>query len=119
MKSNSLTSAPSWADELPFPVTLCDCEGVILYMNEASVKSFAKRGGAELIGQNLLDCHPGDSRKKVEALLKTGSSNVYTTEKNGVKKLVYQSPWFSDGKYAGLVEMVMPIPASMPHFIRS
>jgi hypothetical protein len=44
---------------------------------------------------------------------------MYTTEKNGIKKLVYQSPWYKDGQYAGFVEFVLEIPFEMPHFIRS
>jgi hypothetical protein len=43
---------------------------------------------------------------------------VYTIEKNGVRKLIFQAPWFQDGKYAGLVELALEIPAEMPHFVR-
>jgi len=35
-----------------------------------------------------------------------------------VKKLIYQGPWFQDGKYGGLVELSLEIPMEMPHFVR-
>jgi len=43
---------------------------------------------------------------------------VYTIQKSGVKKLIYQAPWFQEGKYAGFVELSLPIPETMPHFDR-
>mgnify|MGYP000371069624 CR=1 FL=1 len=39
-------------------------------------------------------------------------------EKNGVKKLIYQTPWYQDGKYSGFVELALEIPFQMPHFVR-
>ena len=32
--------------------------------------------------------------------------NVYTIEKGGRKKLIFQAPWFEGGAFAGLVELV-------------
>jgi hypothetical protein len=52
-------------------------------------------------------------------MLAAGEKNIYTIEKNGVRKLIYQSPWFSNGSYAGFVELALEIPWEMPHFIRS
>ena len=67
----------------------------------------------------MLDCHPDSARKKTERLLAARVKNVYTIEKNGVKKLIYQSPWYKEGEYAGFVELSLEIPLEMPHFIRS
>lgn len=107
-----------WAKELPYPVTICDREGVVVYLNDASAKMFSKSGGRTLLGRNLLDCHPELARTKVAELLKTGRSNAYTIEKKGEKKFIHQSPWYENGVYAGLVEIVLPLPADLPHFIR-
>ncbi|MBA4313647.1 MAG: diguanylate cyclase [Chlorobiaceae bacterium] len=112
MKSNS------WINEFPGAVTVCDENGIILEMNEKAIKTFEKDGGAKLIGTNLLDCHPEPSRSKLLELLKTQQRNVYTIEKDGIKKLIYQSPWYTDGKYSGLVELSLEIPFELPHFIR-
>jgi transcriptional regulator with PAS, ATPase and Fis domain len=108
----------SWVDEFSGAVTVCDPEGIILEMNDKAAESFKADGGKELIGKNLLDCHSESSRAKVKRLLETREKNVYTIEKNGVKKLVYQAPCYQDGKFAGLVEVVLEIPFELPHFVR-
>ena len=108
----------NWIRDFPAAITVCDPNGIVLSMNEKSIESFAEDGGARLIGTNLLDCHPEPARTKVQELLTSKALNVYTIEKAGVKKLIYQSPWFVDGKFAGIVELSLPIPWEMPHFVR-
>jgi transcriptional regulator with PAS, ATPase and Fis domain len=108
-----------WVEEFPGAVTVCDGAGVILAMNrQAAERVFAADGGRDLIGQNVLDCHPEPSRSKLADMLRDRTVNVYTIEKNGVKKLIYQAPWFADGEYAGFVELSMEIPFDLPNFIR-
>ena len=100
-------------------MTVCDAEGIILEMNDKAEKTFASDGGYALIGRNMLDCHPLEARIKTEKMLASPEKNIYTIEKNGIKKLIFQSPWFKDGQYAGFVELSLEIPFEMPHFIRS
>lgn len=107
-----------WVREFPAAVTICDRDGIILDMNARAVATFAADGGAALIGTNVLDCHPEPSRTQLAGLLRSGSRNVYTIEKGGVRKLIYQSPWYRSGEYAGLVEISMELPGEMPHFVR-
>ena len=108
----------SWVQEFPGSITVCDAKGIILEMNDREVKAFQDQGGEKLIGTNLLDCHPEPARTKTQQLLETRQANVYTIEKGGVKKLIYQTPWFKGGRYSGFVELSLEIPAEMPHFIR-
>ncbi|MEW6030783.1 MAG: diguanylate cyclase [Chloroflexota bacterium] len=108
-----------WVKEFPASITVCDEEGIILEMNDRSAQTFEDDGGRKLIGSNVLDCHPEPARTKTERLLAAQIKNVYTIEKNGVKKLIYQSPWYKDGKYAGFVEIALEIPWELPHFVRS
>jgi transcriptional regulator with PAS, ATPase and Fis domain len=105
---------PDWARELPAAITVCDRQGVILEMNDKAKSTFA----GDFVGKNVLDCHPEPARTKLADLLATGRSNVYTIEKNGKKKLIYQSPWYRNGEFAGLVEISLELPASIPHFQR-
>jgi transcriptional regulator with PAS, ATPase and Fis domain len=109
----------SWIEEFPAAVTVCDREGKILEMNAKAAKTFEKDGGMALIGSNMLACHPEPARSKVKAMLEAGQPNIYTIEKNGVKKLIYQSPWYENGLYCGFVELSMEIPVEMPHFKRT
>jgi transcriptional regulator with PAS, ATPase and Fis domain len=107
-----------WVREFPAAITVCDTKGVVLGMNERALKTFEADGGAALIGTNLLECHPEPARTKVLEMLTSGSHHVYTIQKNGIKKLIYQSPWFVGGVYAGFVELALPIPEQMQHFDR-
>jgi transcriptional regulator with PAS, ATPase and Fis domain len=108
-----------WIKEFPGAITVCDARGILLEMNDRAAVVFAEDGGRQLIGRNILDCHPEQARTKTEALLAGRERNVYTIEKNGKKKLIYQSPWYRDGRYAGFVELSLEIPTEMPHFVRS
>jgi hypothetical protein len=44
--------------------------------------------------------------------------NIYTVQKDGFKKLIYQSPWYIDGKIKGLIELSIDIPNEIEHKIR-
>lgn len=111
-------AAFEWVREFPAAITVCDPAGIILEMNERSIATFASDGGAGLIGRNVLDCHPEPSRTQLAGLLASGQSNAYTIEKNGVRKLIYQSPWYEAGEYRGFVELSLVIPAELPHRVR-
>ncbi len=108
----------SWVQEFCGAVTVCDADGMIVEMNYQAARAFAKQGGGDLIGTNVLDCHPEPARSKLKRLMETQQRNAYTSERNGVKKLVYQAPWYEDGRYCGFVELMLEIPAQMPHFVR-
>jgi PAS domain-containing protein len=108
-----------WIKEFPGAITVCDADGVILEMNDKAARTFEKDGGANLVGRNMLDCHPEPARGKAERLLAAREKNVYTVEKNGIKKLIFQSPWYKDGRYSGFVEVSMEIPFELPHFVRT
>lgn len=103
--------------EIPYSVTICDKDGKILEMNDKSISTFCK-DGQSLVGNNLLDCHPEPARTKLLGLLENHDVNAYTIEKNGVKKLIYQAPWFEEGEFKGYVELSMEIPFEMPHYVR-
>jgi transcriptional regulator with PAS, ATPase and Fis domain len=107
-----------WIKEFPASATVCDPEGIVLAMNDKAAQTFEDDGGYGLIGSNLLDCHPAKAREQLEEMMRTRTKNVYTIEKKGVKKLIYQSPWYQNGEYAGFVELALEIPFEMPHFVR-
>ena len=111
-----MTSNFDWAEEMNCAVTVCDSEGVILYMNKRSRETFASHG--DLIGQNLMPCHNEASQAKIRHMLATGESNSYTISKNGQRKMIYQTPWRVGGVIAGMVEISMVIPDELPHYIR-
>ena len=108
----------AWVKEFPGSITSCDPEGIILEMNDRAAESFQDDGGLALIGTNVLDCHPEAARLRILQMMEDHQPNVYTVEKKGVKKLVYQSPWYENGEYAGFLELTLEVPFEMPHFVR-
>lgn len=107
----------NWENEIDMAVTVCDENGIIVFMNEKAKATFANYGG-DLTGHNLLDCHPEPAKTKLKGMLETPYTNAYTIEKAGLKKLIYQTPRYENGVFRGIVEMSMVLPAEMPHFIR-
>ena len=109
----------NYIEETDFAVTVCNTEGIILYMNQKARRTFLKPGMEDLIGKNVLECHPEPARTLLKDLLEHPRSNSYTIEKNGIKKLIYQTPWYRNGKYKGFMELSMEIPFQMPHKVRT
>ena len=107
-----------WTKEFQAAVTMCDKNGIVIEMNEKAAFTFADDGGYRLIGKKLFECHTDESNEKIKKIMNEKKPNVYTIEKNGIKKLIYQSPWFENGEMKGLVELSLEIPFEMPHFIR-
>ena len=105
-------------NELDASITVCNTEGMIIDMNQKAIQTWEKYGGEELIGKNLIDCHPEPAKSKLKELLATQNSSTYTIEKNGVKKIIFQKPWYEEGIYKGFTEIVFEIPFDIPHFIR-
>ena len=104
---------PDCFEELPVGITVCDTKGIILSMNERAALIFKKSGGRELIGKNLLECHPPQAGQKVLDLYEKKQPNAYTVEKNGIKSLLYQAPWYEDGQFMGFVEFIFTLPEQM------
>ncbi len=115
-----MPAMPDWVTGFPGAVTVSDKNHRVIYMNDAAAETWQSKGGRELIGKDLLSCHNRNSITIIKNLLATGGSNIYTVEKNGVRKLVYQSAWRdSSGEIAGLVELSLVLPEEMPHRIRN
>lgn len=118
-----------WAKGVSFAVTVCDREGFIIYMNDKSKATFAKHG--DIMGNSLKDCHSTRSWETIVRLLQKGESNTYTILKNGVKKIIHQTPWYTQEilssedveqqcvkQVGGLVEISIVIPEEVSHFVR-
>ncbi len=107
-----------WVQDFPAAITVCDSRGIITAMNEKSAVLFAKYGGYELIGKQLLDCHPPGAQETIENMLEKQVENYYISEKDGQKKLIIQSPWYEGNQFMGLVEIVKEISGDIPLYKR-
>lgn len=117
-KKNKQMVPFNYFDEYPSAVTVCNKQALIVFMNKKALSTFEKWGGKTLLGKSLYDCHNPNSCKIIQQILETGVPNTYTIEKNGIKKLIHQSPWYQNNKIAGLIEISIELPSEMPHFNR-
>ena len=107
----------SWADGLDCAVTVCDTDAVVIYMNRKSRETFARHG--DVVGHSLYDYHPEHASTTIPRLLSEDTSNTYSISKNGLKKIIHQTPWHhEDGSLGGLVEISMVVPEEFPHYVR-
>ncbi|MBQ8493465.1 MAG: PAS sensor protein [Alistipes sp.] len=103
-----------WGDTLKTcAITVCDLDGVVLYQNKRSVEV-----NGDVRGRSMIPCHSQRSREIIARLMSEGANNAYTISKRGLKKLIYQTPWYESGEVAGLVEFSLEIPEDMPHYVR-
>jgi len=114
-----MQAMPDWVTKFPGAVMVSDLEHRIIYMNDKSAATYEKDGGYALLGTEMMGCHNARSKAIIQGLLETGGQNVYTIDKAGQKKLIYQSAWRDEaGAVAGLVELSLVLPPEMPHFVR-
>lgn len=115
---NNAIFTENWLKEIDIAVTLCDKNGKIVYMNDKSLKTFISDGGENLIGSNVLDCHPEPSRTLLSEMLLNETNNAYTVAKGGIKKMILQIPYTIKGEYSGFAELSFEIPENLKHISR-
>lgn len=109
----------AWFDKINIGITVSDCEGKIIYMNEKSAEIWDKSGGIELLGKSLFDCHPEPAKTLLADLLEHQQTNCYTIEKDNQKKLIYQTPLYDEnGNYSSYAELSIELPLVMKNFAR-
>jgi transcriptional regulator with PAS, ATPase and Fis domain len=108
----------NWTDGFLGAITVCDREGIVVYMNDLSKKQFAKHDDGDLVGKSLIVCHPEPARSMLLKMLAEPISNSYTIEKNGIRKMIHQSPWMENGEFKGVIEISFEIPIKTPHHVR-
>jgi PAS domain-containing protein len=53
----------AWMNNIDVAVTVCDREGIIVYMNDQATRTFSADGGKALLGKKLADCHPEAAKR--------------------------------------------------------
>lgn len=108
-KQNMSIFFKSVIDQDRCAVVLCNLEHEIIYMNPAAIKNYEKRGGKELIGTSLLDCHNSESVRKIKEVinwfgLSSYNNIVYTCYNEKQNKDVYMVALRDGGKLIGYYE---------------
>lgn len=92
------------------PIVLCDRNHTIVYLNPEAARRYAKRGGYDLVGKNLLACHNEESRAAIVRVLSWFEENplhnrVFTFHSDKENKDVYMIALRgADGKLIGYYE---------------
>jgi hypothetical protein len=107
-----------WVKELPAAITVCDREGIVIEMNDASAANYESAGEFDLIGRNIKDCHPAKAREILDAMFADGTLHMYSTRKNGIRRLICELPWYNGGEFFGFVEFAIVLPDEIPHYQR-
>ncbi len=71
-------------------VVICDTAHIIIYMNPAAIEEYNNRGGANLIGLQIFDCHRPSANERIRQVFdwfeKSKEHNIvhtlYIEEKN-------------------------------------
>lgn len=108
----------NWTDEFLGAITVCDREGIVVYMNDRAKTQFAKYDEEGLIGKSLINCHPEPARTMLKKMLDEPMSNSYTIEKRGIRKMIHQTPWMENGEFKGVIEISFEVPIDLPHHKR-
>jgi PAS domain S-box-containing protein len=58
-----------WLNNIDVAITVCDHEGLIVYMNDQAARTFSAAGGKALLGKNFWDCHPAAAREKIRLIM--------------------------------------------------
>ena len=111
---NDFPQIPEWVKELNLAITVSDINNKIIYMNDKSKSTFPTTN----IGDKLDNCHSKHSNEIINKMIENNISNTYTVQKNYIKKLIHQTPWYRNGIIAGLVEFSITLPANLPHHNR-
>ena len=104
------------------PIVICNLEHEIIYMNPEAVERYAKRGGIELIGKSLLNCHNEDSNSKIKKVVENeflyndlankmkdvmGTKVNIATKGNGKGKIEIE--YYSDDELERMFDMIMSL----------
>ena len=84
-------------------VVICSLDHKIIYMNPAAIERYGKRGGRDLIGKSLLNCHNEKSNEIIEKVVawfgkSTENNMIYTYHNEKENKDVYMVALRDDDK---------------------
>jgi len=95
--------------EVNFAISVCNQDGEIIYLNKKGSETFADEGGMDLIGSNILDCHPEPSRSQLEEMMHSHKTNAYIKGEGLDKRLIYQTPIYESAIFRGYIECIIPL----------
>ena len=92
-------------------VTVADADYRIVFMNDLANAHYGSRGGAALVGTNLLDCHNTESQaqlREMYARYQAGDlipTRYHENLKDGTGKSILFIPLMVEGQFQGIAEL--------------
>lgn len=111
-------SENDWCNEIAMEIMVSTRDGKIVEMNKAAQTVFKPDGGLNLLGKDILECHPQPARQKLLNMMDTQNTNAFLDTENGIKRFYFQSPWYLSGEYSGFIELSFEVGGEIPHYKR-
>lgn len=89
------------------PIVFVDENHIITYMNSAGIEKYKERGGRNLIGKSIFDCHNENSNKIIKEVfeeLQNGLDEKYISTNNKNEKYFIRAVRDVNGKLLGYFE---------------
>mgnify|MGYP006300529317 FL=1 len=93
-------------------VTIADEDGRIVFLNDRAVAHYADRGGRELIGTHLNDCHNPTSQKKIHQMYtryRAGDlspTRYHQQQGDSTALTIVVLPIVVEGEFRGIAELM-------------
>jgi len=93
-------------------VTIADETGQIIYLNDLALQHYGDRGGEQLVGTHLNDCHNPTSQAEIEAMYaryRTGDftpTRYHHVKEDGLDETIVLIPLVTDGRLRGVAELM-------------
>ena len=93
-------------------VTVADEDGCIVFLNDRAIAHYGDRGGEELVGRSLYDCHSPSSQAKIQelyALYDAGDLSpirYHEDRGNGTAGIIVLIPIVVAGHFRGIAELM-------------
>ena len=93
-------------------LTIADENGYIAFLNDLAQEHYGNRGGADLVGTHLNDCHNPASQAEIEKMYtryRAGDftpTRYYQDNEDGVGETIVLIPLVVDGRLRGVAELM-------------
>ena len=93
-------------------VTIADETGHIVYLNDLALEHYGARGGEDLVGTHLDDCHNPTSQAEIEAMYaryRAGDltpTRYHQVKEDGLGETIVLIPLVTEGRVRGVAELM-------------
>lgn len=90
-------------------VSVCDKDGIITYLNDKARYYFQEPDMPELLGSDIMDCHPEPSKSRFKEMMTTHETQSIIKGEGDKKRVIHQTPFYNKGVFEGYIEIIIPL----------